>query len=95
MSDRAPKSDGRPLVASVCGTYLKPEMRSIYRQIANLKKFRNVVFTEQTANRDTFPFEPVVRMTKRKRPKPRGNFVLRFYYKHLLKKWPPPQKDHL
>ncbi|MGK0187719.1 MAG: colanic acid/amylovoran biosynthesis glycosyltransferase [Verrucomicrobiales bacterium] len=87
-----PSCGKRPLVASLCGTYLKPEMQSLYRQIANLKRFSNVVFAEQVVNKDLFPFSPVVKMTKQKRPKSRGNFVLRFWYKHIINHWPPPRK---
>ncbi len=83
--------DGRPLVISLCGTYLKPEMQSIYRQIVNLRKYRTVVFTEKIIHRDIFPFEDVIEMRKLRRPRPRGNFILRFWYKHILKQWPPPR----
>jgi colanic acid/amylovoran biosynthesis glycosyltransferase len=82
----------KPMLASVCGTYLKPEMQSLYRQIANLKGFRNIVFAEQVANLESFPFDPVVPMTKLARRKPRGNFLLRFWYKYVVKQWPPPRK---
>ncbi len=81
----------RPLVASLCGTYLKKEMQSLYRQIAGLKEHRNIVFAEKVANLEMFPFEPLVRMKKRTRPRPRGNFLLRFWYKHVRKQWPPPR----
>jgi colanic acid/amylovoran biosynthesis glycosyltransferase len=37
-----------------------------------------------------FPFEAVTRMTKLSRLRPRGNFLLRFIFKHLLDIWPPP-----
>lgn len=94
MSDpeTSPPSPGeaRPLVVSLCGTYLKKEMQSLYRQIANLREFRTVVFAEQVENLDQFPFEPVVRMEKRTEPRYRGNFLKRFWYKHVLKQWPPP-----
>jgi glycosyltransferase involved in cell wall biosynthesis len=92
-SDPAPASttDPRPLVISLCGTFLKPEMQSLYRQIINLKRFRTVVFTEQLENRELFPFQPVVVMDKIPRPRPRGNFLLRFWYKHVIRQWPPPR----
>ncbi len=83
--------DSRKLVISLCGTYLKKEMQSIYRQIAGLKEHRTVVFAEKVVNQELFPFDEVIQMTKRKRPRPRGNFILRFWYKHVLKKWPPPR----
>ena len=85
-----PSSDSAPLVASLCGTYLKREMQSLYRQIANLRDFRNVVLAEQLQNQEQFPFEPVIQMEKRREPRYRGNFLKRFWYKHVLKQWPPP-----
>ena len=66
-------------------------MQSLYRQIAGLEEHRNVVFAEKVANPEMFPFDEVVRMTKRTRPRPRGNFLLRFWYKHLRHQWPPPR----
>ncbi|MCB1089013.1 MAG: glycosyltransferase [Verrucomicrobiae bacterium] len=83
-------ADSRPLVVSLCGTYLKREMQSLYRQIAHLERFRTVVFAEQLENLEMFPFEPVVRMEKRTEPRYRGNFLKRFWYKHITKQWPPP-----
>ena len=90
----------KPLVASLCGTFLKPEMQSVYRQITGLKRHRTVVLTERRLNPEAFPFEPLVVMqkpaaavrTKRRKQRQRGNFIRRFYYKHLLKQWPPPEK---
>ncbi len=79
-----------PLVASVCGTFLKPEMLSIYRQITGLRRFKTRVFTEERRNEAAFPFEPVETLTKLPRPKPRGNFLLRFWFKYVRKQWPPP-----
>lgn len=81
----------QPLVLSLCGTYLKKEMQSLYRQIAGLKEHRNIVFAEKVVNPEMFPFEPVIKMTKRTRPRAKGNFILRFWYKHVIKQWPPPR----
>ncbi len=89
-SQHPEKAEKGPLVASLCGTYLKKEMQSLYRQIANLSEFRNVVLAEQVRNLDQFPFESVIEMEKRKEPRYRGNFLKRFWYKHVLKQWPPP-----
>jgi colanic acid/amylovoran biosynthesis glycosyltransferase len=86
----APPADPRPLVASLCGTFLKPEMHSVHRQITGLRRFRTVVLTETREHPDQFPWEPLVVMEKRVRPRPRGNFLLRFWFKHVLKRWPPP-----
>jgi len=82
--------DPRPLVASVCGTFLKREMQSIYRQVVGLKEFRTIVFTEERKNEAEFPFQPLEVMTKLLRPKPRGNFFLRFWFKYIVRQWPPP-----
>lgn len=90
----------KPLVASLCGTFLKPEMQSLYRQITGLRRHRTVVFTERRLHPEIFPFNPVVVMekpppavrTKRRKQRQRGNFIRRFYYKHLLKQWPPPER---
>ena len=51
-----PRGNDAPLVCSLCGTYLKQEMQSIYRQITGLRDHRNVVFAEQLSNLDMFPF---------------------------------------
>lgn len=87
----APAADSRPLVVSLCGTFLKPEMQSIYRQVTGLKRVRTIVFTEQVENAALFPFEPLVVMEKLVRPRARGNFVLRFWYKYVVRQWPPPR----
>ena len=88
-TDNGVIAESRPLVISLCGTYLKKEMQSIYRQIAGLKRFRTAVLAEKVSNPDLFPFEPVIEMERRQRPRPRGNFLLRFWYKHVIKQWPP------
>jgi len=79
-----------PLVASVCGTFLKPEMQSIYRQVIGLHRFRTIVFTEELSHPDQFPFAPVEVLVKLPRPKPRGNLFLRFWFKYIVRQWPPP-----
>lgn len=82
--------DPRPHVISLCGTFLKPEMQSIYRQVTGLRRVRTTVYTQSHENSEMFPFEPVVTLTKLSRPRPRGNFLLRFWFKHVIKSWPPP-----
>ncbi len=83
-------ADKRPLVISLCGTFLKPEMQSIYRQVAGLRRLRTIVYTQSRENAEMFPLEPVVTMTKLVRPRLRGNFILRFWFKYIIKQWPPP-----
>jgi colanic acid/amylovoran biosynthesis glycosyltransferase len=89
MPDSSDK-DTRPHVISLCGTFLKPEMQSIYRQVTGLKRVRTTVYTQSHENAEMFPFAPVVTMAKLARPRPRGNFALRFLFKHVLDVWPPP-----
>ncbi|MCP4846954.1 MAG: colanic acid biosynthesis glycosyltransferase WcaL, partial [Verrucomicrobiaceae bacterium] len=61
------------------------------RQIVGLQEHRNVVFAEQVANLEMFPCEQLVKMEKQTRSRLRGNFLLRFWYKHIVKRWPPPR----
>lgn len=94
MADSAPAPDSpppdtRPLVVSVCGTFLKPEMRSIYRQIAGLSRVRTLVYAQSIENRSLFPFEAVIPLTKLHH-RTKGNFLLRFWYKYIIRQWPPP-----
>ena len=91
MSVAADNHYERPLVVSLCGTYLKREMQSLYRQIANLERHRTVVYAEKVENLEQFPLASVIEMEKRERPRYRGNFLLRFWYKHVVKQWPPPR----
>ncbi|MEN9284409.1 MAG: hypothetical protein RLZZ179_1902 [Verrucomicrobiota bacterium] len=86
-----PADPSRPRVVSVCGTWLKPEMQSIYRQVCGLRLYESVVFTEQVQHAGQFPWGAVVTMKKLRRPRPRGNFLLRFWYKHVVRVWPPPR----
>ena len=61
MSDRS-DNDARPHVISLCGTFLKPEMQSIYRQVIGLRRVRTTVYTQSRENLALFPFDPVVIM---------------------------------
>ncbi|TLD68693.1 colanic acid biosynthesis glycosyltransferase WcaL [Phragmitibacter flavus] len=80
-----------PLVISLCGTFLKPEMQSIYRQVNGFQRVRTHVYTQSLENPELFPFEPVTVLKKLPRPRLKGNFLLRFWYKHVTKQWPPPR----
>ncbi len=81
--------DPRPHVISLCGTYLKPEMQSIYRQIVGLRRVRTTVYAQWVENETLFPFERVTRLCKL-HYRPKGNFLKRFWYKYVIKQWPPP-----
>ncbi len=80
-----------PGLVSLCGTWLKPEMQSLYRQVANLQRYQNTVLTEQLQHPERVPFPRVTVMERRLRPRPKGNFILRFWYKHVVQQWPPPR----
>lgn len=90
-SGTTPPDPPKPLVISLCGTFLKPEMQSIYRQVTGFERVRTIVYTQSHENADLFPFEQVKVLKKLPRPRPRGNFVKRFWYKHVLRVWPPPR----
>lgn len=68
----------RPVVASYCTTFLKREMRHIYRQVAGLEAFRTFVITRSRENAQEYPFPDVELL-----PRPRIFFLLRFYKKYL------------
>lgn len=93
MSEQDPglPIDTRPHVISLCGTYLKPEMQSIYRQITGLQRVRTTVYAQWLENQEMFPFDDITMLTKLHH-RARGNFILRFWYKHVVKKWPPPRQ---
>ena len=86
-----PPADTRPHVISLCGTYLKPEMQSIYRQITGVRRVRTTVYAQWLENEKLFPFGAIRQLTKQQH-RAKGNFLLRFWYKHVIKKWPPPRE---
>lgn len=79
--DRA--SMAKPLVASYCTTFLKPEMLHIYRQVTGLERYETAVMTKERQQSERFPFGRVTVL-----PKPRSNFVRRFYLKYIRKEAP-------
>lgn len=68
----------QPVVASYCTTFLKREMRHIYRQVTGLRDFHTFVMTKSRENADAFPFSDIEVL-----PRPRINFVSRFYKKYF------------
>ena len=90
-TDTSETPDTRPHVISLCGTYLKPEMQSIYRQITGVQRVRTTVYAQWLENENLFPFERIRLLTKQHH-RAKGNFLLRFWYKHIVKQWPPPRE---
>jgi len=68
----------QPVVASYCTTFLKKEMRHIYRQVTGLQEFKTFVLTRCRENEDVYPFDDVEILLR-----PRTNFLRRFYRKHI------------
>ena len=73
----------QPTVASYCTTFLKPEMRHIYRQVTGLRRYRTIVLTRERKCADEFPFDDIEVI-----PKARKNFIRRFYLKYI-RRLPP------
>lgn len=68
----------RPVVASYCTTFLKREMRHIYRQVNGLSEVGTFVITRVRENPQEYPFPDVEVL-----PRPRIFFLKRFYKKYL------------
>lgn len=49
----------QPDIAFLCATYLKPEMRHVYRQITSLSGFDVRVIAQKLENQAGFPFDPI------------------------------------
>jgi colanic acid/amylovoran biosynthesis glycosyltransferase len=73
----------RPIVASYCNTFLKPEMLHIYRQIKGLRTFRTFVVARYRKSSKKYPWEDVEMV-----PPVKSNFLRRFYLKYVLKEPP-------
>ncbi len=73
----------QPIVASYCTTFLKPEMRHIYRQVTGLRRYQTFVMTRERMGAEEFPFAEIEMI-----PRARKNFVKRFYLKYV-KRLPP------
>ena len=74
-------SESRPVIASYCATFLKPEMLHIYRQITELKRCAPVVIAQKRENAERYPFEGVHIV-----PKPRTHVIRRFWFRQLRDK---------
>ena len=67
-----------PVVASYCTTFLKPEMRHIYRQVSGLRRWETFVLTRERKCEEQFPFSDIELI-----PRARKNFVKRFWLKYV------------
>ncbi len=66
------------VVASYCTTFLKPEMRHIYRQVSGLRRWQTFVLTRERKCEEQFPFSDIELI-----PRARKNFVKRFWLKYV------------
>ncbi len=82
MSETATPSP-KPVVASYCTTFLKPEMRHIYRQVTGLRRYSTFVLTRERKGEEEFPFSEIEVL-----PRARKNFVKRFWLKYVARKPP-------
>jgi len=74
-----PETDiARPVVASYCATFLKPEMLHIYRQIISLKRVEPFVIAQKREEADRYPFERIAIVGK-----PATHFARRFWFKQV------------
>ena len=71
----------KPIVASYCTTFLKPEMLHIYRQITGLRRYGTFVVAKERIQTERFPFADIELVPR----KPRKNFARRFWLKHVRK----------
>lgn len=69
----------KPVVASYCTTFLKPEMLHVFRQVVGLKRFETFVLAKERSEIERYPFEDVEMLPMRSRT----NFVRRFWLKHV------------
>ena len=83
MSEAPADADPRPIVASYCTTFLKPEMRHIYRQVTGLRRWRTFIVAKERQGEAEFPFDDIELM-----PRARKNFLVRFYLKYI-RRLPP------
>ena len=73
----------KPVVASYCTTFLKPEMLHIYRQVTGLRRYATFVVTRERKGEAEFPFGDIEVL-----PRARKNFVKRFWLKYVARKPP-------
>lgn len=76
--------EDRPVVASYCATFLKPEMLHIYRQLTALERVRPVVIARKREEEERFPFDDLVLV-----PKPVAHELRRFWFRKIRRQPAP------
>ena len=78
IARRSARSTERPVVASYCATFLKPEMLHIYRQITSLTRVTPMVIAQKREQAERYPFDRITVVGK-----PALHFVRRFWFKKV------------
>ena len=73
----------KPVVASYCTTFLKPEMLHIYRQVSALQRYETFVVTRERQCAERYPFGDIECL-----PEPLQPILRRFYLK-FIRRVPP------
>ena len=68
----------KPIVASYCTTFLKPEMLHIYRQVTALQRYETFIITKERLGADRFPFDDIELLPDAQQP-----LLRRFYLKYV------------
>ncbi len=79
-TDRSAPAAERPVVASYCATFLKPEMLHIYRQITSLQRVEPFVIAQKREEAERYPFDRITVVRK-----PATHFARRFWFKQIRK----------
>src|SRR6478735_7026627 len=74
-----------PTAASYCTTFLKPEMRHIYRQITGLRRYETFVICKERQSEAMYPMPEGAVETV---PGVRRNFLRRFWLKYVRREPP-------
>ena len=78
IARRSARSTVLPVVACYCATFLKPEMRHIYRQITSLTRLRPFVIAQKREEAERYPFDAVTVVGK-----PATHFLRRIWFKQI------------
>ncbi|MCX6968182.1 MAG: glycosyltransferase [Verrucomicrobia bacterium] len=68
----------KPIVASYCTTFLKPEMLHIYRQVSALQRYESFIVTKERQCPERYPFGDIALLPEAQQP-----LLRRFYLKFI------------
>jgi len=73
----------KPIVASYCTTFLKPEMLHIYRQVSALQRYETFIVTKERQCEALYPFGDIALLPEAQQP------LLRRFYLKFIQRVPP------